>query len=519
MEMQVDENEFFREATLRICGSLEIEKALWQCLLYVRRFMPVELMRFHVYDQRMGILQTVAQATPDGGEALSTKTPLPPQRFRELDYNHQAHVWVADRWAECGICSLLGSSLGGSCGSGIVMHLTVEGKAVGSLEVSSYQEEQFTEEHARLVKSLNDPFAIALANCLRYRKVLELKELLADDKRYLEDELRKAVGEEIIGVDFGLKGVMELVRQVSPLNSPVLLLGETGTGKEVIARAIHNSSPRKDGPFITVNCGAIPETLMDSELFGHEKGAFTGALALKRGRFERAHQGTIFLDEIGELTPEAQIRLLRVLQEKEIERLGGVGPIKVDIRVIAATHRDLEAMARVGSFRDDLYFRLKVFPISIPPLRERMIDIPTLVQHFMRKKSCEMGLRGIPTLAHGAIDRLMSYGWPGNVRELENAVERALILSEGKPLTFSDLGASSEKAAPTADERQPSESMKLDEVVSMHVHRALQMAGGKVEGKDGAAQMLGVKPGTLRQRMRKLGVPFGRKAKSRYRDK
>jgi transcriptional regulator with GAF, ATPase, and Fis domain len=367
------------------------------------------------------------------------------------------------------------------------------------------------------VELLNDPFAIALANCLRYRKVLELKELLADDKRYLEDELRKAVGEEIIGTDFGLKAVMDLVRQVSPLNSPVLLLGETGTGKEVIANAIHNSSPRKDGPFIKVNCGAIPGTLMDSELFGHEKGAFTGALALKRGRFERAHQGTIFLDEIGELTAQAQIRLLRVVQDKEIERLGGVGPIKVDIRVIAATHRDLETMVRDGSFREDLYFRLKVFPVRIPPLRERMVDMPTLVQHFMRKKSGEMGLRGIPTLGPGAIDRLMSYHWPGNVRELENAVERALILAQGKPLTFPDLKASTQKEKPAATDRQPGESMKLNEVVSKQIHQALAMAGGRVEGRGGAAEMLGVKPGTLRQRMRKLGVPFGRKARNHYR--
>ncbi|MCP4692228.1 MAG: sigma-54-dependent Fis family transcriptional regulator, partial [Desulfobacterales bacterium] len=194
----------------------------------------------------------------------------------------------------------------------------------------------------------------------------------------------------------GLKGVMELVRQVAPLKSPVLLTGETGTGKEVIAGGIHNASRRGDAPFIKVNCGAIPSALMDSELFGHEKGAFTGAISRKRGRFERSHGGTIFLDEIGELPLEAQVRLLRVLQEKEIERVGGSGPIKVDIRVIAATHRDLEAMVQKGEFREDLYFRLKVFPISIPPLRDRMDDIPTLAQYFMQKKSHEMGLGGIP---------------------------------------------------------------------------------------------------------------------------
>ena len=218
-----------------------------------------------------------------------------------------------------------------------------------------------------------------------------------------------------------------MVRLVASLNSPVLLLGETGVGKEVIANAIHYSSPRKDGPFIKVNCGAIPDTLIDSELFGHEEGAFTGATTKKRGRFERAHKGTILLDEIGELPPPAQIRLLRVIQNKEVERVGGTKPIPVDIRVIAATHRNLKEMVSKNEFREDLWFRLNVFPITIPPLRERKEDIHALVQHFAERKSKELKFHTVPTLATGAIDRLKSYHWPGNVRELENVVERALI--------------------------------------------------------------------------------------------
>jgi transcriptional regulator with GAF, ATPase, and Fis domain len=314
---------------------------------------------------------------------------------------------------------------------------------------------------------------------------------------------------------------MEMVRQVAPLPSPVLLLGETGTGKEVIAGAIHHLSPRKDGPFVKVNCGAIPETLMDSELFGHEKGAFTGALSLKRGRFERANGGTIFLDEVVELHPEAQVRLLRVLQEKEIERVGGTGPIKIDIRIIAATNRNLETMIKEGKLREDLYFRLKVFPIVVPPLRNRKSDIPTLLQHFIQKKSREMRLKSISTLAAGALERLMAYDWPGNVRELENAVERALILSKGEPLRFNDLEVpiqsepsfKSRAILEPCPDFQIEESLGLDEILSHHIRHVLKMTGGRVGGIKGAAHLLQINPYTLRKKMKKLGIPFGRKVK------
>ena len=273
---------------------------------------------------------------------------------------------------------------------------------------------------------------------------MKLRDMLADENRYLRDELQRDWKEEIVGSSFGLREVMEQVWKVGPLPSPVLLVGETGSGKELIAHAIHNLSLRHNGPLVAVNCGAIPETLLDSELFGHEKGAFTGAVTQRRGRFERADKGTIFLDEVGELPAQAQVRLLRVLQEKEIERVGGSQAIKIDIRIISATHRNLEEMVAEGVFRADLYYRLGVFPIRIPPLRERRADIPALVSHFMEKKVHEMGLRITPTLAPGAIDRLLRYDWPGNVREVANVVERALIQSNGKPLTFDECRASPE---------------------------------------------------------------------------
>jgi transcriptional regulator with GAF, ATPase, and Fis domain len=250
---------------------------------------------------------------------------------------------------------------------------------------------------------------------------------------------------------------------------------------------------------------------MDSELFGHEKGAYTGALSQKRGRFERADNGTIFLDEIGELPLEAQVRLLRVLQEKEIERVGGTQPIIIDIRVVAATHRDLNKMIQEGTFREDLFYRLQVFPISIPPLRQRLGDIPALVQHFITKKSREMGLKDIPTLAKGAIDRLNAYRWPGNVRELENTVERALILCRGEPLQFSDLQPHSSGEKDQFAGSLDTDSLNMNVVISRHIRGVLEMTGGRVEGQGGAAELLGINPGTLRHRMRKLGIPFGRR--------
>ena len=284
---------------------------------------------------------------------------------------------------------------------------------------------------------LAKPFAIALANALAHEEVLRYQAILLDDKRFLNRELNRGMADEIIGGSTGLSNVMEMVRQVAPLNNTVLILGETGTGKEMIANAIHFSSPRKDGPFIKVNCGALPENLIDSELFGHERGAFTGAVAESRGRFERAEGGTIFLDEIGELPQTAQVRLLRVLQHHEVERVGGKRPIPGQYpgdccnSPESAEHDQSE-----GSFREDLWYRLSGFPIIVPPLRQRKEDVPALTRHFVAVKSRELGLGYPPSIAPGALLRLMEYNWPGNVRELENLVERELIRHRGGPLTF-----------------------------------------------------------------------------------
>jgi transcriptional regulator with GAF, ATPase, and Fis domain len=340
-----------------------------------------------------------------------------------------------------------------------------------------------------------------------------MKERLADSSKYFENELRKNIGDVIIGADLGLKGVMEQIQQVAPSTSPVLLHGETGTGKELVANIIHKSSPRHNGPLIKVNCGAIPETLIDSELFGHEKGAFTGALAQKRGRFERADGGTIFLDEISELPLNAQVRLLRVLQEKEFERVGGSSPVKVDIRIISATNKSLIKLVETGSFRDDLYYRLGVFPIQIPSLRQRKEDIPAMVEHFMQKKAKEMGLRFMPRLASGALRELIGYDWPGNVRELNNAVERALLVYREKPLQFADILGLSARKKTLEEYFADGTDLSLNNFEAKHIKRVMEKTGGRVEGPNGAAAVLGVKSGTLRHRMRKLGIPFGKVAK------
>jgi transcriptional regulator with GAF, ATPase, and Fis domain len=293
---------------------------------------------------------------------------------------------------------------------------------------------------------------------------------------------------------------------VAPSNSPALLLGETGTGKEVIANAIHMASPRSKGPMISMPCGAIPETLLDSELFGHEKGAFTGASERKRGRFERADGGTLFLDEIGELSPEAQVKLLRVLQERCFERVGGAETIEVDVRVIAATHRDLDKMVREMKFREDLWYRLNVLPIRIPPLRLRREDIPSLVQYFVERKAREMNLLRVPRISSHDLERLKAYDWPGNVRELQNIVERALILSRGDSLRFPDLASSRPDSEGQETAAASGAPRTMDEAVADHIRSVLDRVGWQVAGSGGAAELLDMNPSTLRFRMKKLGI-------------
>jgi len=319
-------------------------------------------------------------------------------------------------------------------------------------------------------------------------------------------------GDKIIGASYGLKSVIDMASQVATLVSPVLLRGETGTGKDLIANAIHQLSAFKEGPFIKVNCGAIPESLIDAELFGHEKGAFTGALFQKRGCFERADNGTIFLDEVGELPLQVQVRLLRVLQFKEIQRVGGSEPVKINIRIIAATHRNLEEMVHAKQFREDLWFRLNVFPIFIPPLRDRKDDIQELVSHMIIKKSRELNLTRIPTVSSSTLKKFRDYEWPGNVRELENVIERALILSRSETINL-DAIFPSEIVTSVKTVTSCQNIIPIDELLSDHIRNTLLKCGGKVQGRGGAAELLKINASTLRNMMKRLGIQYGRKPK------
>jgi formate hydrogenlyase transcriptional activator len=376
--------------------------------------------------------------------------------------------------------------------------LLSRGVALGTLNVGSRQRGRFQADDLHFFTQVAGQVAIALDNALSYQRIEELNARLAEEKIYLEDEIRTDNRfEEIVGQSRALKAILKQVETVAPTDSTVLVYGETGTGKELLARAIHDLSARKQGTFVKLNCAAIPTGLLESELFGHEKGAFTGAIAQRIGRFELAHRGTIFLDEVGEIPIELQSKLLRVLQEREFERLGSSRTIRTDARLVAATNRDLGEMVEAREFRADLYYRLNVFPITVPPLRERTDDIPILVQYFVQQYARRMNRRitAIPTESMTALAR---YHWPGNIRELQNFIERAVILTNGSTLQVPvrELKRTVGGAAVVT-----LETAERDAII-----RALKDAGGKVGGDQGAAAKLGMKRTTLQAKMRKLGI-------------
>jgi transcriptional regulator with GAF, ATPase, and Fis domain len=520
----VDENEFFRQATLQISSSLDIKTAMKQLMSYLKGYMPVSGMFFGLYDPDLNLGRILA----------SIWSPHIPKPSGTISFPQALWGWMRKEWAKKAGVRIINdvieedqpirqtfAMIWPEETSHLIIDLELESRRLGALQLFVEGKNRYDKTHADLIALLHDPFAIAFSNILQHQEILRLKDMLADDNNYLRRQMVKITGDTIIGADFGLRGVMEMVYQVAPLDSPVLLMGETGVGKELVANAVHFSSSRKNNPYIRVNCGAIPENLVDSELFGHEKGAFTGAISKKRGRFERAHTGTIFLDEVGELPLAAQVRLLRVLQQHEIERVGGTEVIPVDVRIISATHQNLEEMVRNGKFREDLWFRLNVFPIIIPPLRQRKDDIPALVSHFIERKSRELKMGNLPSVAQAEMERLQSFSWPGNVRELENIVERAMIQSQvaGKRDTLQFHGLSAvDRAEEINTPRHPDVAIgHLDNMIAVYIKRALVQTGGKVEGKDGAARMLGLNPSTLRGRMKKLGIPYGRLSRNNFR--
>ncbi len=347
---------------------------------------------------------------------------------------------------------------------------------------------------------------------LRLRRLLQERRQLRGELGHLRDEVREARSfTSIVGDSSALRAVLSQVDVVAPADSTVLIAGETGTGKELIARAIHDGSRRAGSAFVAVNCAALPEALIESELFGHEKGAFTGALSRKPGKFELADRGTLFLDEVGDLPPEAQAKLLRVLQEREVQRVGGMRPVPVNVRLIAATNQDLEALMHAGRFRADLFYRLSVFPIALPPLRDRAEDIPALVDHFARRFADRLR-KPPPRITADAMHQLMTYDWPGNVRELQNIVERAVILARGPVIGREAIPVRPGPRpvpAPAENGSRPADGgaiLPFSEAERRAILRALELTGWRISGSGGAAQMLGLKPTTLHAKMKKLGI-------------
>jgi formate hydrogenlyase transcriptional activator len=397
-----------------------------------------------------------------------------------------------------------------------LIHVPLTGRngIVGVLSLGSLRENAFVEDDLTFLIQIARQVAIAIENALAFGEVAGLRNKLALEKLYLEDEIRSELKfEEIVGKSRALREVLEQVETVAPTDSTVLIYGETGTGKELIARAVHNLSGRHANGFVKLNCAAIPTGLLESELFGHERGAFTGAIAQRIGRFELANRGTMFLDEIGEVPLELQPKLLRVLQEREFERLGSSRTMRTDARLIAATNRDLEGLVLEQKFRSDLYYRLNVFPVRVPALRERPEDIPLLVRHFVQQFSRRHG-RAIDTILSEDMTTLTKYPWPGNIRELQNVIERAVILTSGPILKVAggDLRAPATPVSPAVSQVSASRDMRtvLGETERQEIISALERANWVVAGPQGAAALLNMKRSTLQSRMQKLGIRISR---------
>ena len=409
--------------------------------------------------------------------------------FREQDLKEMAHSSPCAQ-------DLLDRGVKSFCSLPLLAHK----RTLGALNVGRRRDDGFTPEDVELLSQVAQQVAIAVENALAYKQIAQLKDKLTEEKLYLEEEIQTNYNfEEIVGESRALKQVLKQIETVAPTDSTVLILGETGSGKELVARALHNLSNRRERTFVKLNCAAIPTGLLESELFGHEKGAFTGAIATKVGRFELADRGTLFLDEVGEIPLELQVKLLRVLQEQEFERLGGTRTIRTNVRVVAATNRDLAQMVDEQKFRSDLYYRLKVFPVTVPPLRERIEDISVLARHFAQKFAMRMKKR-IETIPAEAMKTMQAYPWPGNVRELGNFIERAVILSTGSDLVV----PLSELKSPTTPSHDS--VVTLEEAERKHILQVLRDSRWTLGGPGGAAARLGMKRTTLHSKMRKLGI-------------
>jgi len=542
--LQVDVNQdldFYREASLRMTSSLDMAEAVQATFHYLCRHFPLEGISLHQMDPVLKGHKLFFLITRSGFHHVERFLPLSDEEMIELQHIQKPHqvfnypntpdmFSVAAKHSHC-IADILPFKQRGY----LVSVLWAGNKSLGHLVFLGNGPACFDVEHERKQSLLVPHFSVAMANMLQFQRTLAFQQRLDMQKSELEEKVRQLRGQGLIGAQSGLRSVMDMVASLSNSETPILITGETGTGKEMIADAIQRISPRKNAPFVKVNCGAIPESLVDSELFGYQKGAFTGATSSRPGRFEQAHGGTLFLDEVGELPLQVQVRLLRVLQNHIVERLGSNTSIPVDIRIIAATNRNLETMLRGGAFREDLYYRLNVFPLHIPPLRERTEDIPALSRHFLEKLCARMKRATIPTIPCATLERLTAYTWPGNVRELENLVERALLLCDEQhirleqflpqestwymnpaspagqnvleEIIMSIVTKELEKRLSAFGKRsEQHKSSSLDEAIASRIRAALTACKGKIHGPGGAGEQLGLNPNTLRKKMAKLGI-------------
>jgi formate hydrogenlyase transcriptional activator len=487
-----------------LLANLDVRKLLGAISASIGEVVPHDAATLGLYDPATDALMVQFLAPDEGGAPLGeVRLPLAGSPAGEAFRVREPVVLQrieGSRFVLEGVRHLTGRGMQSGCW----VPLIHRGQAIGVLAVASRMEGAFSQREAEMLVQIADQVAMAVNNALAFRQIAELRDRLNQEKQYLEEEINvENQFEDIVGESTGLRQVLKEIETVAPTDATVLIQGETGTGKELLARAIHRLSPRRERTFIKLNCAAIPAGLLESELFGHEKGAFTGAIARKLGRLELAHEGTLFLDEVGEMPLDLQPKLLRALQEREFERLGGTRPISVNVRLIAATNRDLGKMVAEKQFRADLFYRLKVFPIFSPPLRDRVSDIPMLVRHFVAAHSRRMG-KNIEKISDESMDALKRWKWPGNIRELENLLERAVILTRG-PVLYVPL-AELETEEEEQDEEAETENPSLRAAEREHILRVLREAKGQIGGPEGAAARMGVKRTTLNSKLKKLGI-------------
>ena len=523
LQRQAERLQLLLNLTTRITSSLDLREVLRAIAANIREVMHADAVAVSLPDRASGKSKVFAMDFPHGKGVIKEELFFTPSAAAQKAMDTLKPVVIDTRDPEEFASGTTEIALAEGIKARCLIPLVNRGRVLGILGTSRTTETSFAPEDVDFLSRASGQIAIAIENALAYQEISKLKDKLAQEKLYLEDEIRADSGfERIIGKSAALKRTLQMVETVAPNDSTALLLGETGTGKELIARAIHDRSGRKDRTFVKLNCAAIPTGLLESELFGHEKGAFTGAIAQKVGRLELADQGTLFLDEVGDIPAEIQPKLLRVLQEREFERLGSTHTRKVNVRLVAATNRDLEKMVADREFRSDLFYRLNVFPIRIPSLRERKDDIPLLVSYFGQKFAKQMQKK-IESVPSAAMKALTAWEWPGNIRELENFIERAVILTRGKALevpltelrkaetkTATDpVDANKKRTARKASSWRPDISAgaeKYERKQREEIIDALNACKGRVGGADGAATRMGINRTTLLYRMRKLGI-------------